>query len=140
MNNDTPTEENWTQNLANLAKAIEPFLPKFRDLRKVCDRLLGDVTETAFDALISRLRLYKTRNQAEAIGLVSYRASSSTTRSSRRCAARRAWLGATCEATSPATAPGPPDARRQPVLASQAAIFVMSANTGPGVARAPMSA
>ena len=34
----------------------------------------------------------------------------------------------------------PPVARFQPVRASQAAIFVMSANTGPGVARAPMPA
>ena len=32
----------------------------------------------------------------------------------------------------------PPAARFQPVRASQAATFVMSANTGPGVARAPM--
>ena len=31
------------------------------------DRLLGDVSDAAFDALVSRLRLYETRNRAEAI-------------------------------------------------------------------------
>ena len=67
MNDDTPPDDNWTENLANLGKAIGPFLPKFRNLRKVRDRLLGDVTESAFDALVSRLRLYQSRNQAEAI-------------------------------------------------------------------------
>ena len=67
MTDDTPPENNWVENLANLGTAIGPFLPKFRNLRKVCDRLLGDVTDTAFDALVSRLRLYQTRSQAEAI-------------------------------------------------------------------------
>ena len=67
MNDDTPSDGNWTENFANPGKAIEPFLPKFRNLRKVRDRLLGDVTEAAFDALVSRLRLYQSRNQAEAI-------------------------------------------------------------------------
>ena len=33
-------------------------------------RLLGDVTDAAFDGLVSRLRLYRTRNQAEAIRIV----------------------------------------------------------------------
>lgn len=70
MNDDTQSDDNWAENLANLGKAIGPFLPKFRNLRKVRDRLLGDVTEAAFDALVSRLRLYRTRNQAEAIRTV----------------------------------------------------------------------
>lgn len=70
MNDDTPSDGNWTENLANLGKAIGPFLPKFRNLRKVRDRLLGDVAEAAFDALVSRMRLYQTRNQAEAIRTV----------------------------------------------------------------------
>ena len=59
MNDDTQSDNNWAENLANLGKAIGPFLPKFRNLRKVRDRLLGDVTEAAFDALVSRLRLYR---------------------------------------------------------------------------------
>ena len=67
MTDDTPPETNWAENLTNLGKAIGPFLPKFRNLRKVRDRLLGDVTDAAFDALVSRLRLYRTRSQAEAI-------------------------------------------------------------------------
>jgi len=70
MNDDTPPDDNWTENLANLGKAIGPFLPKLRNLRKVRDRLLGDVAEAAFDALVSRMRLYQTRNQAEAIRTV----------------------------------------------------------------------
>lgn len=70
MNDDTPSDNNWRENLANLGKAIGPFLPRFRNLRKVRDRLLGDVSEAAFDALVSRLRLYQTRNQAEAIRTV----------------------------------------------------------------------
>ena len=70
MNDDTRSDDNWAENLANLGKVIGPFLPKFRNLRKVRDRLLGDVAEAAFDALVSRLRLYRTRNQAEAIRTV----------------------------------------------------------------------
>lgn len=70
MNDDTRSDDNWAENLANLGKAIGPLLPKFRNLRKVRDRLLGDVAEAAFDALVSRLRLYQTRNQAEAIRIV----------------------------------------------------------------------
>ena len=70
MDDDTQSDGNWAENLANLGKAIGPFLPKFRNLRKVRDRLLGDVAEAAFDALVSRLRLYRTRNQAEAIRTV----------------------------------------------------------------------
>jgi len=70
MNDDTPSDDNWTENLANLGKAIGPLLPKFRNLRKVRDRLLGDVAEAAFDALVSRLRLCQTRNQTEAIRTV----------------------------------------------------------------------
>ena len=67
MDDDAPPEENWAKNLANLASAIRPFLPKFPNLRKVRYRLLGDVADAAFGALASRLRLYQTRNQAEAI-------------------------------------------------------------------------
>ena len=67
MNDDTPSEDNWAEKLANLGKAIGPLLPKLRNLRKVRDRLLGDVTDTAFDALVSRLRLSRTRSQTEAI-------------------------------------------------------------------------
>ena len=70
MNDDTRSDDNWAENLANLGKTIGPFLPKFRNLRKVRDRLLGDVAEAAFDALVSRLRLYQTRNQAEAVRTV----------------------------------------------------------------------
>ena len=70
MNDDTPSDDNWRENLANLGKAIGPFLPRFRNLRKVRDRLLGDVSEAAFDALVSRLHLYQTLNQAEAIKTV----------------------------------------------------------------------
>ncbi len=70
MDDDTQSDDNWAENLANLGKAIGPFLPKFRNLRKVRDRLLGDVAEAAFDALVSRLRLYRTRNQAVAIRTV----------------------------------------------------------------------
>ena len=67
MTDDTPPENNLAENLVNLRKAIGPFLPKFHNIRKVRDRLLGDVTDAAFDALVSRLRLYKTRSQAEEI-------------------------------------------------------------------------
>ena len=67
MTDDAPPEETRGENLANLGKAIAPFMPKFRNLRKVRDRLLGDVTDAGFDALVSRLRLSQTRSQAEAI-------------------------------------------------------------------------
>ena len=46
---------------------MQHFFPHFPNLRKVRDRLLGDFSDAAFDALVSRLRLYETRNQAEAI-------------------------------------------------------------------------
>ena len=67
MSDDAPSEDNWGENLANLGKAIAPFVPKFRNLRKVCDRLLGDVTAAGFDALVARLRLSQAHSQAEAI-------------------------------------------------------------------------
>ena len=54
MTDEAPSEDNWGENLANLGTAIAPFVPKFRNLRKVRDRLLGDVTEAAFDALVAR--------------------------------------------------------------------------------------
>ena len=66
-NHDPSSEDSLGEKLANLGKAIAPFIPKYRNIRKVCDRLLGDVPEAAFDALVSRLRLSQTRSQAEAI-------------------------------------------------------------------------
>ena len=64
---DSSSEDNLGEDLANLGKAIAPFVPKYRNIRKVCSRLLGDVPEAAFDALVARLRLSQTRSQAEAI-------------------------------------------------------------------------
>ena len=40
----------WGGDLANLGKAIAPFIPRFRNLLKVRDRLLVDVAEAGFDA------------------------------------------------------------------------------------------
>ena len=67
MTDNGSPENSWGDNLANLGKAIAPFIPKFRNLRKVRDRLLGDVTEAGFDALVARLRLSRARSQAEAV-------------------------------------------------------------------------
>lgn len=53
--------------LVNLGKAVAAFLPHFGNLRKVRDRLLGDVADAAFDTMVSRLRLYQTSNRAETI-------------------------------------------------------------------------
>ena len=70
MDDNTPSEDSRAENLANLGKAITPFLPKFPNLRKVRDRLLGDVADATFDALVSRLRLYQSRSQTEAISTI----------------------------------------------------------------------
>ncbi len=59
--------EDFDKRIANLSNAIVVLIPRFRNVRKICSRLLGDVPEAAFDALVSRLNLYSTRNQAEAI-------------------------------------------------------------------------
>ena len=59
--------EDFDKRIANLANAVVALIPRFRNVRKICSRLLGDVPEAALDALVSRLRLYSTRNQAEAI-------------------------------------------------------------------------
>ena len=60
-------EESLGDKLADLGKAIAPFIPRFRNLRKVRDRLLGDVAEAGFDALVARLRLSRARSHDEAI-------------------------------------------------------------------------
>ena len=62
MDDDTPPEEDWAGNLANLKDAIAPFLRKFRNLGKVRERLLGDVADAGFDALVARLRLSQARS------------------------------------------------------------------------------
>ena len=68
MDDETPAADDALETkLANLGKAVTAFFPHFSNLRKVRDRLLGDVSDAAFDALVSRLRLYETRNRAEAI-------------------------------------------------------------------------
>ena len=67
MDDDTPPEEDWAGNLANLKDAIAPFLRKFRNLGKVRERLLGDVADAGFDALVARLRLSQARSQLEAV-------------------------------------------------------------------------
>ena len=67
MDDNTPPEDDAATKLVALSKAIAAFWPHFPNLRKVRDRLLGDVSDAAFDALVSRLRLYQTRNQADAI-------------------------------------------------------------------------
>lgn len=67
MTDDDSSGTNWAENFENLRNALAPFLPRFRNLRKVRDRLLGDVTEAGFDALVARLRLSQTRSQAEAV-------------------------------------------------------------------------
>ena len=67
MTDDDSSETNWAENVENLRKAISPFFPKLRNLRKVRDRLLGDVADAGFDALVARLRLSRARSQAEAV-------------------------------------------------------------------------
>lgn len=70
MSDDVPTQGNWAENVADLAKALAPFLPRFRNLRKVRERLLGDVSDAAFDALVARLRLSQARSHAKAVGAI----------------------------------------------------------------------
>ena len=67
MDDDTPPAGNTAVKLVNLGKAIAAFWPHFPNLRKVRDRLLGDVSDAAFDAMVSRLRLYEAQNQAEVV-------------------------------------------------------------------------
>ena len=64
---DELPSEDLGERLANLGRATVALLPKFANIRKVRDRLLGDVSDAALDGLVSRLRLYQTRNQTEAI-------------------------------------------------------------------------
>ena len=61
MTDNDSSETNWAENLENLRNALAPFLPRLRNLRKVRDRLLGDVTDAGLDALVARLRLSQTR-------------------------------------------------------------------------------
>ena len=67
LDDDTPPEEGLGERLADLGKAIAPFVPKFPNLRRVQQRLLGDVPGAAFGALIERLRLSQARSRSEAI-------------------------------------------------------------------------
>ena len=64
MDEDTPPED-WARNLDNLKNSIKPFLPKFPNLRKAMERVLGDLTGSAIDAFDARLRLSKTRSQTQ---------------------------------------------------------------------------
>ena len=67
MDEDTPSAVDTATKLVSLGKTIAAFWPHFPNLRKVRDRLLGDVSDAAFDALVSRLHLYETRNRAGAV-------------------------------------------------------------------------
>lgn len=67
MNDDSSQENDLVENLGNLAKDVVTLLPKFRNLRKVYDRLLGDVSDVAFDALVARLRRSQIHSQKEII-------------------------------------------------------------------------
>lgn len=70
MTDNGPSDDNWGDDLAHLCKAIAPFIPRFRNLRKVRDRLLGDVAKAGFDALVARLRLSRARSHDEAIRIL----------------------------------------------------------------------
>ena len=67
---ESPAEDDFSKKLADLGKAVTAFLPKSPNLRKVRDRVLGDVKDATFDALASRLRLHQTRNEVEEIGIL----------------------------------------------------------------------
>ncbi|MCY4015496.1 MAG: DUF2806 domain-containing protein [Gammaproteobacteria bacterium] len=67
MDDDNPPEDGLGEKFADLGRAIAPFVPKFPNLRKVQQRLLGDVPDAAFGALVARLRLSQARSQSEAI-------------------------------------------------------------------------
>ena len=57
--------------LAKAVKAIAPlFRNRFPNIRRAVERLTGDVTDAAMDALVARLQLYRSHQQLETINKV----------------------------------------------------------------------
>ncbi len=65
---DPSNSSDLGNDLANLVKALGPvFCNRFPNVRRAVQRLTGDVSDAAIDALIARLRRYRAHQQIETI-------------------------------------------------------------------------
>lgn len=69
MQQEDPSDANdLGEDLANVVKALAPvFGNRFPNVRRAVRRLTGDVSDAAIDALVARLRRYRTHQQMETI-------------------------------------------------------------------------
>ena len=65
---DPPDASDLGEELANVVKAVTPLLRnRFPNIRRAVQRLTGDVTDSAMDALVARLQRYRTHQQVVTI-------------------------------------------------------------------------